>query len=88
MELSTSAAFQRLKKILEEKNVRCPVCGCENFTAVPGYINHPLQENVDRYALKQGPMIPTVAVACADCGFLFQHVVGVLNPDAYKKTEA
>lgn len=86
MELSETAAFERLKGFLEKNEVVCPVCKNNDFRLVPGYINHPLQKDIFHYSLQQGPMIPTITVACSRCGYLFQHVVGTLDPDAYKKS--
>ena len=52
-------------------NRPCPRCGAPKFSVV-GETNIPLQENPSVFSIG-GPSIPTVLVACDNCGYITQH---------------
>ena len=56
----------------------CPRCGNKTFSLIDGYFNQTLQFQLGGITLG-GPSIPTVVVACNQCGFLSQHAIGVLG---------
>lgn len=72
---------QMIIKRLRERNVRgaCPMCGNRNFTLVDGYLNRPLQTELTMGMVLGGPSIPTVAIACSNCGFISEHALGALD---------
>lgn len=72
---------QRVIKRLQDRHVRgaCPMCGNSSFALLDGYMNHPLQTDLSMGMVLGGPSIPTVAIACSNCGFISEHALGALN---------
>lgn len=75
-----------LIKVLTNKirTFECPMCHGHSFTIVDGYLVHGLQKSMTNIVLGNGPMIPSVAIVCTQCGFMAQHnlgVLGLLNKD-------
>lgn len=63
----------------ERKALRpCPRCGHEGFTMVDGLFNQPLQKELGGLVIG-GPAVPSVVIACTNCGFLSQHALGMLG---------
>jgi uncharacterized Zn finger protein len=64
---------------LNEKGVRmpCPRCGQAKFSIV-GESFIAIQENPNAIVIG-GPSIPTVIVACDNCGYITQHAKGPLG---------
>lgn len=58
--------------------MRCPMCTHETFSLVGGYLGNPLQPQLGGLTLG-GPLIPTAAIVCENCGFLSQHALGSLG---------
>lgn len=52
-------------------NRPCPRCGAPKFSVV-GETSISLQENPSVFSVG-GPSIPTVLVACDNCGYITQH---------------
>lgn len=71
----------KLAKALSDKikSFRCPMCNNHSFTIVDGYLVQNLQSNMNGIVLGNGPMIPSVAIVCTNCGFMSQHNLGVLG---------
>ena len=66
----------RLKEVVEaltNKGVKlpCPRCNLMKFSIV-GETQIPLQENPNVITIG-GPSIPTVIIACDNCGYITQH---------------
>ena len=64
---------------LNGKNAKlpCPRCGGNQFTLLDGYLPasvHPSQNSLGN-VIVGGPIIPCIAVACANCGFLALHAM-------------
>ncbi len=58
-------------------NKPCPRCGNDKFTVVgDGLVQ--LQEDPTVFAVG-GPAVPTVIVACDNCGYVSQHAKGSLG---------
>jgi uncharacterized Zn finger protein len=66
-------------KSLENKNAKLPCsrCGANKFEIV-GETFIPLQNNPTSFVIG-GPSVPTVLVACSNCGNVSQHALGVLG---------
>ena len=64
---------------LNSKNVRmpCPRCGSPNFGLV-GESFVSIQENPGSFVVG-GPVVPTVIVACNQCGYVTQHAQAALG---------
>lgn len=64
---------------LEKKETRLPCsrCGATRFEIV-GESFIPIQENPNVLAIG-GPSVPTVIVACSNCGHIWQHAIGSLG---------
>jgi len=63
--------------IAKEVNLPCPRCGKNKFSIVgETYIS--LQTEPGKMVLG-GPSIPTVIVACNNCGYISQHAKKVLG---------
>jgi len=72
---------QKIVQRLQEKRVRgaCPMCGTDAFFLLDGYFTHPIQLELTGGMVFGGPAIPTVAIACSNCGFISQHALGALG---------
>jgi hypothetical protein len=72
---------QRIVKRLQEKKVRgaCPMCATNQFVLLDGYFSHPVQLDLTTGMVLGGPSVPTVAIACNNCGFISQHALGALG---------
>ncbi len=61
----------------------CPRCGNAHFTLLEGFFNQPLSGDLTTppgtMGFSSGPTVPSVVTACARCGFLSQHALGVLG---------
>lgn len=70
-----------LIKALTEKveSLECPICHKNSFTIVDGYLIHGIQDNKRNILLGNGPMIPSMAIVCNNCGFMSQHNLGILG---------
>lgn len=68
-QLRLEQIVQALKAKGVDKN--CSRCGHLKFSVV-GETNIPLQENPNAFVIG-GPSIPTVIVACDNCGAVTQH---------------
>ena len=71
---------QELIKKLSEKGATlpCPRCGTGNFTIIDGYGYQTLQDAPKDFVIG-GKGIPTVIVACNNCGNLAFHALGALE---------
>ena len=58
-------------------NRPCPRCGHAKFSVV-GETLIPIQEDPAAFTIG-GPSIPTVIVACDNCGYVTQHASGPLG---------
>lgn len=79
---------EQAKEVIEALSVRgatrpCPRCGNAQFTLLEGFFNQPLAGDLSGatgpMAFTKGPTVPSVVTACAKCGFLSQHALGVLG---------
>ncbi len=70
----------KIIKILEEKGAKlpCPRCGSAHFTLIEGYFNNILQNEPIGLVIG-GPTIPSIVIACVNCGYLSQHAIGALG---------
>jgi len=70
----------KIAKRLNEKikDITCPMCHQHSFIIADGYFNNTVQDHLDGLALG-GTTIPTASIICANCGFVSQHSLGVLN---------
>lgn len=80
MEELTQEKKTRIINTLGERgaNNPCPRCGNSTFTILDGYFNQPLQRDVKGIVIG-GRSVPSIAVACTNCGFLSQHAIGILG---------
>lgn len=76
----TQAEKDNIVQVLNSKKavLPCPRCGQNKFTLADGYLNSPLQQNLNGITIG-GPSIPSVAVVCTNCGYISQHALGVLG---------
>ena len=56
----------------------CPRCGNDSFSVIEGYFNNSLQQETGVIQMG-GPTVPTVGVACTNCGFIAEHALGILD---------
>ena len=73
----TQANIEILKSVVS-KGLCCPMCGCNQFVVINGYLRHDIQTERDSFVIG-GQGVNTVALICKKCGFLSQHVLSVLN---------
>lgn len=71
---------EEIIKKLEERGAKlpCPRCGGKNFSLIEGYFNNPLQSTIGNLVIG-GPAIPSVVIACTNCGYISQHALGALG---------
>lgn len=81
--MKSEEVIARLNEKLSS-NLKCPMCGGNNFTLINGFFINAVQEkpNVFQFSNKS---IPTVSIACTKCGFLSQHAMTLLCPDILKE---
>lgn len=60
------------------KNLTCPICGGKKFTLLDGYFLPIIQNDTSRMLLS-GRTIPSFVIICANCGFMSQHSLGILD---------
>jgi len=90
--LLTDEQKQKITAILDKKikeksgDIKCPMCGNKNFILVDAYLRNELQQDFKTIALG-GPAIPSVAIICNNCGFMSQHVLGVLGLNPIEKED-
>jgi ribosomal protein S27AE len=70
----------KIVKMLQERGVstKCPRCGNNTWTLMPGFFILPFQKDVKGYVIG-GPTVPAIAVICNKCGYISQHSAGVLG---------
>ena len=70
--------LKRLRFLFGDGNgCRCPMCGCKNFVAMPDVGRVLLSKDMAGNLFHQAP---TVLLYCEHCGFVSQHLVGVVSP--------
>lgn len=73
------------KKILDSVlskigSYRCPICECNKFTIVDGYVATSLQDDTKSITLG-GSFLPSVVLVCTKCGFTSFHNSKILGID-------
>ena len=65
---------------LQEKlpNLECLMCKNKNLTLIEGFFAHDLQENFKSRHIG-GKNVPTIPVACKNCGFVMEFSAGILG---------
>lgn len=71
--------LDEIVRALTEKGVNrpCPRCGQAKFSVV-GETLIPIQEDPSVFSIG-GPSVPTVIVACDNCGYITQHAAAPLG---------
>lgn len=71
---------QNISKALAQRGVTlpCPRCGENAWNVLDVFISNPLAEDVGTVTIG-GPVLPTIGVLCARCGFLAEHAVASLG---------
>ncbi len=71
---------EKIIKSLDERGAKlpCPRCGNNSFTLLDGYFNQTIQTELKGMVIG-GPSVPSVVVACNQCGYLSQHALGPLG---------
>ncbi len=84
--LSGRMTPEQAREVIEALSTRgatrpCPRCGNAQFTLLEGFFNQPLSGDLTAASgtFSNGPTVPSVVTACARCGFLSQHALGVLG---------
>ena len=80
MALLSKEQKEKIVKVLNERGAKlpCPRCGNNNFTLLDGYFNQTIQTELKGISIG-GPSVPSVVVACNNCGYLNQHALGPLG---------
>lgn len=60
------------------RQLRCPMCGHENFSLTDGYFAPVVQLDLKSFKLG-GTVVPSVSIICTNCGFISQHAMGTLG---------
>lgn len=66
----------------------CHRCGHKEFTVLDGYSHKTLQDDITGSLLIGGPTIPTILVACNNCGCVTAHALGGLGLLPTKKGDS
>ncbi len=76
-----------IAETLQAKGVTrpCPRCSTNQFDII-GKTFLPLNESPNKIAIG-GPTIPSIVIACTNCGFLTYHALGPLGLMPKEKTE-
>lgn len=72
---------KKIIQALSEKkaNNPCPRCNHEKFTLLDGYFNQSLQPSLQNGLVIGGTTVPSIVIVCNNCGYMFQHALGVLG---------
>jgi hypothetical protein len=75
---------QQIMEILQQKRATnpCERCSKQNFTLLDGYFRQDVQTDLATMNLG-GPNIPTIAMACDNCGNISSFAVKALLPNEY-----
>ena len=60
-------------------NLPCPRCGHQNFIISDGYFIQNMQTEFKAAIVVGGPVIPTIAIICQNCGFISHHALGIVG---------
>lgn len=68
-------------KALNEKvpNLKCTTCQNTELILIDGFFNRSVQNEITSGLVVGGPIIPTIALACKNCGNLIEFSVGALG---------
>lgn len=71
------------EKIIQELSKRkatlpCHRCGHTSFQLLNGFFKHTVQDDLKQTILG-GPTLPTIGVACSNCGNVSFHALGALG---------
>ena len=55
------------------------MCSASNFVLLDGYFSQSVQMDPSAGMVIGGPAVPTVAIACTNCGFISHHALGALG---------
>jgi len=71
---------QKIISTLTERRATlpCPRCGNSQFTLIDGYFNETVQTELKGIVIG-GLSVPSVVIACNQCGFMSHHAIGVLG---------
>lgn len=72
---------EKIVNCLKEKGVKlkCPMCTNDTFTLIDGYFNELIQPAIKGGLVIGGPSIPSIGIACNQCGFISKHALGALG---------
>lgn len=82
-----STDFPQLLKSLRSligngDDCRCPMCGCKNFVVMSDVGRVLLSKDMAGNLFHQAP---TALLYCEHCGFVSQHLIGVVSPESLRK---
>lgn len=63
----------------KEATLPCQRCGKSSFSVLDGFINLPLNQEINGGITLGGPTIPCAAIACNNCGHLSYHALGAIG---------
>lgn len=83
----TTDEKNKIIEVLKQRGLtsQCPRCNHPNWSLIDGYFNQTIQPNVEGSIVIGGPSVPSIALACNNCGFISQHALGALGLLAKQK---
>lgn len=75
-ELEKQLIANKLTK--EIPDLKCPMCGNNNFIIADGYFTDVIQTDLQILQL-DGTKLPTIPIICNKCGFVSSHALGILG---------
>ena len=80
MKISQEIKNKIAEKLNEKKaTLPCQRWGKSDFSVLDGFINLPLNQEINGNVVIGGPTIPCAAIACNNCGNLSYHALGALG---------
>lgn len=76
----TRINVERLKEKLGKIQIQCPICHGGKFLIVDGFVFNPVRPTLD--SPPDNSVVPSVVLVCENCGFLSQHSLAILDPEA------
>jgi ribosomal protein S27AE len=80
----TDELRKQIQQSLEQKGAlgSCERCGSGNFTLLDGYFRQDVQNDMQNVVMG-GPSVPTISMACSNCGNMSFFAVKALLPNHF-----
>lgn len=70
-----------IKNRIQERvgTLECPMCHKHQFILLDGYFTENIQEDYKSIVIGNGNILPTIGIACINCGYVARFALGALG---------